>query len=275
MPAVEVALFCVTVALYFLGLCLYVFSLLFKKEIWLRWGTVFAGCGLIFHTIALGFRWYASGHFPGNNLYELNSMGSWFAIFLFLILQYEFREARILGVVILPISLLVMSYGVMSAPEMGPLLAEYQNPWFIVHILFAWFAYACYVVACGCAVFYLLKEKYFVGDSPESFYGRLPSLLTLDELSFRSIAFGFVTHSAMIVSGSIWANTAWGSYWNWDPVETWSLVSWLIYGVYIHLRLTFRWKEKKAAWLAILALIAVVFSYWGVPHLPSKSYIHV
>ena len=96
----------------------------------------------------------------------------------------------------------------------------------------------------------------------------------LDELMFRSTVFGFITDAIMIAAGSIWAKSLWGSYWSWDPVETWSLLSWLIYGLALHLRITMGWRGRKLAWLLVFAIIGVLVSFWGV-NLVMEGSLHV
>jgi ABC-type transport system involved in cytochrome c biogenesis permease subunit len=113
-------------------------------------------------------------------------------------------------------------------------------------------------------VLYLLKHRSEAGGKVNPSYERFPSLDRLDELIFRYVVFGFITDTIMIGAGAIWAKDLWGSYWSWDPVETWSLVSWLIYGIAIHLRVTFGWRESRFAWIVILALSSVIISFFGV-----------
>ena len=113
-------------------------------------------------------------------------------------------------------------------------------------------------------VLFLLKKKDEAAPVRNESYDRFPSLGRLDELIFRYVVFGFITDTIMICAGAIWAKDLWGSYWNWDPVETWSLISWLTYGITIHLRVTFGWREKKLAWLAVAALSTVIICFFGV-----------
>ena len=96
----------------------------------------------------------------------------------------------------------------------------------------------------------------------------------LEELMFRSTVFGFITDAIMIAAGSIWAKNLWGSYWSWDPVETWSLLSWLVYGLALHLRITLGWRGRRLAWLLVFAIIGVLVSFWGV-NLVMDSSAHV
>jgi ABC-type transport system involved in cytochrome c biogenesis permease subunit len=91
----------------------------------------------------------------------------------------------------------------------------------------------------------------------------LPEPPVLDDLMFQSIVFGFVSHVVMIATGAIWARDLWGNYWSWDPVETWSLLSGLLYGLWIHLRVGLHWRGRRMAWLAVAALLTVLFAFWG------------
>jgi len=157
----------------------------------------------------------------------------------------------------LPFALLIMGGGALSDTAERPMVASLQSYWLYIHIFFAWLAYGAYTLACGTGVVYLLKSRRKT-SAPKAALNRL------DELMFRSTVFGFITDSVMIAAGSIWAKDLWGSYWSWDPVETWSLLSWLIYGLALHLRITRGWRGRKLAWLLIVAIVGVLISFWGV-----------
>jgi ABC-type transport system involved in cytochrome c biogenesis permease subunit len=116
------------------------------------------------------------------------------------------------------------------------------------------------LIAAGLGLIYLLKENRTGG-----IYDRLPDLDSIDVLSYRYVAAGFIMYGLMIVSGCFWSNQVKGNYWNWDPVEVWSLISWLVYGIYLHLRITFGWRGRRLAWYALFALAAMIVSYWGIP----------
>ena len=150
-----------------------------------------------------------------------------------------------------------MGGGAMSDTSARPMVASLQSFWLYIHIFFAWLAYGAYTVSCGAAVVYLTKS-----GKNKSADGEV--LGRLDELMFRSVVFGFITDAIMIAAGAIWAKSLWGAYWSWDPVETWSLLSWLIYGVALHLRITMGWRGRRLAWLLVFAIIGVLVSFWGV-----------
>jgi ABC-type transport system involved in cytochrome c biogenesis permease subunit len=117
------------------------------------------------------------------------------------------------------------------------------------------------LIALGSSIFYLLKER--KGES--GFYQKLPALDVLDTYSYKFSGFGFVFWTITVVAGALWANEAWGRYWGWDPIETWSLITWLLFGVYLHLRRFFRLQGKKAAWLMILCFIFSIITLFIIP----------
>lgn len=262
MTGTEIVLFWITVALYAVGFALFLLGLVFRKDrsIPFATGAVLSGAGT--HLATIMARGLTTGRIPVVGHYENALLGAWVVIvFSFLILLWR-RTLALLLVGSAPFALLMLGYGFLSHPEIEPTSLVLDNLWIIVHIFFAWLAYGSYAVATALAVVYLLRARYREPDIP-GVYRRLPDSEVIDELVFRFILFGFVTDAAMIAAGAIWAKDLWGTYWSWDPVETWSLVSWLIYGLYIHLRLTFGWRGKKAAWLAIVSIAGVVLAFWG------------
>jgi ABC-type transport system involved in cytochrome c biogenesis permease subunit len=135
-----------------------------------------------------------------------------------------------------------------------------QSAWLWVHIVGASTGFSSVLIAAGLGLLYVLKERGTGG-----IYDRMPDPKTLDELSYRFVAGGFTMYGVMIVSGAFWADQVKGIFWNWDPVEVWSLVSWLIYGIYLHLRITFGWRGQRLAVYSLVAVVAMVVSYWGIP----------
>lgn len=261
---VEAVSFWAAVVLYVISSVIYLYGLIFRSDRALPIATYVATVGWVLHTVAGIARWIQAGYPPIVSSYETLSIVAWIAILAFLVLQWRFVKTRVLGVVVLPISFLMMGLGRLPSQPIEPLSPALKSVWLIIHALFAELGHGSFIIATACAVLFLLKERQSDRGETSSFYERLPSLDILDDLSYRFIAIGFVLHAIMIISGSIWANQAWGRYWGWDPVETWSLVTWLLYGVYLHLRLFRGWAGKRAAWLAIGAFISVIFTFWGV-----------
>lgn len=275
MTALERLFFWTALLLYALSFALYLVSFVFKTEKRSRiaLGTLFAGFAA--GTGAIAVRWIQTGHAPVVGNYENALAGSWLIILFTLYLVIRRKGFRYAALGTIALSILILGIGMMSSPTIRPLNAALLSFWLYIHIFFAWLAYASYTVAFSVGILYLLKEK--KRQAEESAGGRLeklPPLDVLDDMMFRYVVFGFITDAVMIATGAIWAKDLWGSYWSWDPVETWSLVSWLLYGLIIHLRVSLRWKGKRLAWLTIIAIIGVLVSFWGVNFIIEKS-VHI
>ena len=213
--------------------------------------------GLTLHTVLVAWRWIATGHVPTIGNFENALVGGWFIAAMTLWASWRQRYP-LLAAATLPLALLIMGGGALSDTSAKPMIASLQSFWLYIHIFFAWLAYGAYTVACGAGIAWLVRARRAEKADSDEALGRL------DELMFRSTVFGFITDAIMIAAGSIWAKNLWGSYWSWDPVETWSLLSWLIYGVALHLRITLGWRGRRLAWLLIFAIIGVLISFWGV-----------
>jgi len=143
-------------------------------------------------------------------------------------------------------------------------LEKYAIGWLDFHVFTTFIGYAAFAIAFGLSVMYLIKKRQEDSGRKGSLLEKFPDSNTLDELSYRGIAWGFPFLAVGIVTGAIWANYAWGTYWSWDPKETWSLITWFIYAAYLHARVTRGWKGKRCAYISVIGFIAVIFLYWGV-----------
>ena len=249
----------IAIALYSVSFLLFLMGMVFRKEKLPVRAYHLALAGFLMHSGAIVVRWVITGHLPVMQTYENSLSGTWFIMLIYFVMRYTFPLSRPFGVAIIPLIILILWNGVQTGAELQPLEPPYRSNWLYVHVLFAWFSFGAYVVAFASGIMYLLKEKAETGV-----FSRLPELKLLDELSFRLILFGFFAEAIMIGSGAIWARGLWGRYWAWDPVETWSLISWLTYGLNLHLRVTLGWRGKKAAWLAIVSLFGVIFAFFGI-----------
>lgn len=242
----------------------YVYAIVFRNDKVTGKLIHLVSAGFVLHNAAIAARYYTTGHLPWSGDYEQGLMGGWFIILLTLYVSYGKRKFELISVGTVPAALLIMGYGVMRHPVLTPMAASLKSIWLYIHVYFAWLAYGGYTLAMGAGVVYLLncRDEHFTDKNP--LFEKLPSMERLEELMFRYVVFGFITDAIMISAGSIWAKDLWGSYWSWDPVETWSLISWLIYGIVIHLRVTLGWRGSKLAWLVIGALTTVLISFFGV-----------
>jgi len=273
---IEQIFFWIAIVLYAVTTGGYVYALVFRNNRVLPAFTWVIALGFVCHTVAIWGRFDATGHLPWSGDYETALAGSWLIILFALIVTRLRPDLRLMGLAVLPFIVLLMGFGAMRSPTLVPMNATLKTIWLYIHVYFALISFGAYTLAMGTGVLYLLKRRNegTIPDMPNPVIAQLPSLERLDELTFRYVVFGFITDAFMIAAGAIWAKNLWGSYWNWDPVETWSLISWLIYGLSIHLRLTMGWRGGRFAWLAIAALSSVLIAYFGVTFVVQSS-IHM
>ena len=262
----------VAIALYALASGAAILSLVFRKGRIMNNLYRFAAVLFVLHTAAIAARYYAQGYLPWAGEYESALMGGWFVILFTAYVTWTQRGLQALAVGTFPFTLVLLGYGVMTKPVLGPMEASLKTFWLYVHVFFAWLAFGAFVLAMAAGIIYLLKKRDTTRAQRNPIYEKMPSLERLDDLIFRYILFGFMTDAVMIASGAIWAKELWGNYWSWDPVEVWNLFAWLMYGIIIHLRVTFGWRGNRLAWLSVLAIVFMVMSFFGVNFAVESSY---
>jgi cytochrome c-type biogenesis protein CcsB len=260
----EIVLMWIAVSLYAAGSVLYICGFVFrmpKLEMTATWASL---AGIVPHVVAIAIRWVRVGHAPFLGFYEVISGLVLAAVITLGLLVLRYPTLAPAGVIIMPISFLMMG-GAMFAPKGGlEVTGKLASWWLTIHITFAKLSYSAFIAAFALALLYLMREKWAEGRMAD-LLSKLPRQEIVDDLSFKLIGAGFIFLGVMIAAGAIWANEAWGRYWGWDPIETWSLISWIVYAVYLHTRLTMGWHGRKSAWLAVIALPIVVFALIGVP----------
>jgi cytochrome c-type biogenesis protein CcsB len=267
----EIIFFWLALAIYSLAAGGYIYAIVFKNPRPMPKLSLLVVAGFLAHTAAICLRFAAQGHLPWAGDYENSLMGGWFVIAGTLYVSWRNRSLQGLAIGSLPLVVIMMGYGYMRNPVLTPLAASFKTNWLYIHVYFAWLAFSAYTLAMASGVLYLLKRNSGKGREANPVLDRFPALERLDELIFRYVIFGFITDTIMIIAGAIWAKDLWGNYWNWDPVETWSLFYWHAYGICIHLRVTFGWREKRQAWLVIVALSTVIISFFGVTFVVNTS----
>lgn len=271
MSQFEVAFFWIALVGYGLAGVLNLASLLvFKKENLLIFSERVGFVSFISHLIALVERTFITGHFPVRGGYENALAGVAVVMLFYFWLLRTFRALEVVGSGVYFISLIVMGSSLTNIPPLEPLTPAYKSIWLWIHVAFAWLAYAAFTIAAVLAVLYLIKER---KPAEKGLIVRLPALEKVDDMWFRYVTFGFVTDAVMIASGAVWAHYLWGSYWSWDPVETWNLITWLIFGLLLHLRLTLGWKGKRLALLTLAGLVTINIGYWGVQLIPQTYHL--
>jgi len=257
----ESVLFWIAVGLYGVSTFSYIFGLISKYEKLFLVGLYSALAGFVPHIVAIGLRWSETGISPFISISESITLGAFMAVLIYLIFQFASKKAPPLGVLVMPVAFVLLGWAGTLRKEVASTLAPALQSWWIwVHIIGASTGFASVLIAAGLGLMYLLKE-----NNSGGIYEKWPEPQALDNLSYRFVAGGFIMYGLMIVSGAFWSNTVKGNYWNWDPVEVWSLISWLIYGIYLHLRITFGWRGRKLAWYALIAVVVMIVSYWGIP----------
>ncbi len=258
---------------YGLAAFLYLAAWVFKKPLpgKLASGTILAA--LAGNTAGIILRWLESyklgiGHAPLSNLYESLVFFAWTIAIIQLWVERKYRN-RIFGAVTTPLAFLAMAYASLSpniSDRIQPLLPALKSNWLIAHVIACFIGYGAFAVAFGISIMYLLKLR--DSENQASLVGRFPAPGVLDELAHQMVMFGFLFLSVGIITGAVWANSAWGRYWGWDPKETWSLITWLIYATLLHARMVRGWRGKRIAWLSVIGFISVLFTYFGVNYLP-------
>jgi cytochrome c-type biogenesis protein CcsB len=248
----------------------------------------------IFITIILSWRWIESGYFPLSNLYESLLFFTWGITFIALLLE-SFTSLNLLGAIITPLSMFIVGFATLSLPDgmqkAAPLVPALKSNWLMMHVSIMMFSYSTLIIGSLLSIVFLILTRgrqvnlkgSSVGNitiqetgmseisevqSQDSYDGvlrkKLNLLESLDNLSYRIIGLGFPLLTIGIIAGAVWANEAWGSYWSWDPKETWALITWLVFAAYLHTRITKSWQGKGPAVLASLGFIVVWICYLGV-----------
>jgi cytochrome c-type biogenesis protein CcsB len=259
---------------YGLAAVLYVFSLVFRKEgpgKLASWVTL-AGC--IGNAAGLALRWYESyqigsgyGHAPLSNIYESLTFFALTISVIYLLVEKRYQN-RVIGAFALPLAFLALAYASFgTSDKIQPLIPALKSNWLIAHVISCFIGYSAFGVAFGISIMYLFKSGGKRGPAG-AILGRMPDTLLLDELTHQLIMFGFLFLTVGIITGAVWANSAWGRYWGWDPKETWSFITWLIYAAILHFRMMRGWRGKRIAVLSIIGFAAVLFTYFGVNLLP-------
>jgi cytochrome c-type biogenesis protein CcsB len=257
----DLILFWIAVAFYGVSTFSYIFGLIAKQDKLFTIGLFSALAGFVPHVAVIAVRWSATGISPFFSISESLMLGVFMAMSFFLIFQFSPKKIKPVGVLVMPVAFVLMGWaGTLFKEVVSSVAPALQSGWIWVHIVGASAGFASVLVAAGLGLIYILKEK-----SGGGIYDKLPDLKDIDILSYRFVAGGFILFSLMMVSGCFWANQVKGNYWGWDPVEVWSLITWLMYGIYLHLRSTFGWRGRKLAWYALIALMAMIIGYWGIP----------
>ena len=256
-----------------------------------RFSTIIANLLLFF---ILCSRWIVAGYFPLSNLYESLLFLTWTLLTIYLFIETK-TKSKLIGSILIPVALLINGFANLTlSPEMqksSPLVPALQSNWLMMHVSMMLLSYSTLIIGSLLCILFLVISRYkdvdlkIIDDSSLPLYnimldyyeakllspsseiselGKLKLLQSLDNWSYRIIGLGFPFLTIGIISGGVWANEAWGSYWSWDPKETWALITWLVFASYLHARITKGWEGKQTAILGSLGFFVIWICYLGV-----------
>ena len=249
------ALFFAAFALYGVAVILEFAGTAFKKDKFLKAAWIVFLAAFAVHSAFIVTRGIAAKRLPLSNQFEFANAFAW-GVALMLIVMRPRLKSDWLSVAAMPATVLVMTYAALQPMEIHDLMPALRSAWFGVHIGSAVISYSSFVIAGCIALRYLLMAR---KENPDE-----RALEQMDYISYRMVAFGFLFLTVVILSGAIWAEQAWSSFWTWDPKEVWALITWIIYAVYLHLRLRMKRKGKVMAWYLVIAVPVVFFTFAGV-----------
>ena len=249
------ALFFIAFAAYAVSVILEFSGTAFRKKRLLRAAWIAFLAAFALHSVFLVARGVAAKRLPLSNQFEFANGFAW-GVALFTVAVCTRLKTDWLKVAAMPAALLIMTYAALQPMEIRDLMPALRSAWFGVHIGSAVLAYAAFVIA-GC-----VGARYLILSKKES--NNQKALEQMDFLSYRLVSFGFLFLTVVILSGAIWAEQAWSAFWTWDPKEVWALITWIIYAVYLHLRLRGKKKGRQMAWYLVIAVFVVFFTFAGV-----------
>jgi ABC-type transport system involved in cytochrome c biogenesis permease subunit len=254
----EATLFTIAFVLYILSAFSYLAMAFSKKERWAKSGLGLAFSGLVLHTAALLLRTFQSGHAPFTNMYESLSFLAWAIVLAFLIIDRKVHIPRIGPyIMLIVVGLVALASSPLMPKEATPLVPALQSYWLWLHVSVTLLGEAFFAVAFVTSILYLRADTEEKKDK-------------FDSVSYRSVAVGFPLFTlGGLVFGMVWAYKAWGTYWSWDPKEVWSLITWIVFALYLHTRIVMGWKGRRSAIIAIVGFLAALFTYFGVNYLLS------
>ena len=283
-------------AVLLFAMVIYWINLLFFKDksFLFQLGRINAIIANIFLFFILCSRWIVAGYFPLSNLYESLLFLTWTLLTVYLYVETK-TNSRLIGAILIPVTLFISGFANLTlSPEMqksSPLVPALQSNWLMMHVSMMLLSYGTLIMGSLLCILFLVisgyqdvdlktkensslplynimleyyETKLLSSSSEISEFGKLKLLQSLDNWSYRIIGLGFPFLTIGIISGGVWANEAWGSYWSWDPKETWALITWLVFATYLHARITKGWEGKKTAMLGGLGFFVIWICYLGV-----------
>ena len=248
---------------YVVSAAAYALYFFMKNKAFQKVGVVVFAGGFLAHCALIGWGFVVAGHMPVRSLPETLIVAAWAVAGVFLALQRG-KSLKALGIYAAPLAALTMTAASLLPKEPAQSKHIFASVWLAAHIISIFIGEAALALACGAGIFYLLQERAIKKKGRGFFFRRLPSLDLLDTTGYSCIVIGFVMLSIGLVAGFIYAKMVWGAFWRWDPKEVWSGVTWILYAVILHGRLTVGWRGRRAAIFAIIGFLLMLFTFFGV-----------
>jgi cytochrome c-type biogenesis protein CcsB len=238
-----------------------------------RWGQIAVGltvAGVLAHAGVLVTRGLAAERLPWGNMYEFATATVLVAVVAYVVLAVRAPGLRHIGLFVLaPAVLAMVLIGLFLYAEAGPLVAALRSSWLAIHVTTAILGFGIFFVSGIASVLYLIRSRAEAreadggvddGAPGTGIVSRLPSAAVLDRVAHRTAVFGFPIWTFAVIAGAIWAESAWGRFWGWDPKETWAFIAWVVYAAYLHARTTAGWRGRPAAWVNVVGLVVMIFN---------------
>jgi cytochrome c-type biogenesis protein CcsB len=252
---------------YSLIAALAIIGVVFRRE-FLRLLPFLLIASVVLHTAAIGLRWIRIGHLPVINPFEMLSANLWGLMLAVVIGYWRLPRQRAFMAVVMPIIIMVMAWMLLKPADASMLPPTYKTVWLYIHIAFIKLFLGSAFIALGLSGIVLLRRTQFGQDK----FDRLADNAALDARAFRFMALALIFDSMGITAGAIWAQDAWGRYWSWDPLETWSLITWLSIGLTMHVRASFKTRPEINAILILATFCVAFFTFFGIPFVSTSMH---
>lgn len=236
------------------------------------WGERFGRAGLM--VAILGFvaqlasivtRGFAAGRLPLGNMYEFTSAISAAVIGTFLVIKLKNRDLAIGVFVLTPVTLLMFVNGALLHVPVAELQPALNSYWKWIHVTTVSLSSGVLMFSGIASLLYVLRHRFEAKGADEtSVWAKLPSLARIDRIAYRTAILAFPVYTFAVITGALWAEVAWGRYWNWDPKETCAFITWVIYAGYLHARATAGWRGTRSAWISVVGLVSIVFNLFFI-----------
>jgi cytochrome c-type biogenesis protein CcsB len=267
LATVSLHLFFGAMLLYLAGMLAYFAYFAYRRESFRWFGLAVVVPGAAIHLAAIVVRGFADAHYPLANMYEYSSMLALVAVVVFLLMSLRYPVAALGGglALFIAVTLMGVGFGLYQSPE--PLVPALQSYWLKIHVTSMMTASGVLVSSFVFAALYMVKSRSL---QPASWLGssaivaRLPSLETLDRLTYRAILLGFPIWTFGTIAGAIWGEHAWGRWWGWDPKETWAAITWMVYAIYLHAHGMRAWRGQRTALIAVAGFVSIMITLYAV-----------